>query len=314
MTSWLQDIAARPIPSAPPRLRLYILWGQSHIAGAKSFASGLNNTQWPRTGAPLPGTWIWDKWGRSNRYDLSLQDAAQGDEAHAWKPMQAGYGGGGPDYPWIDPTPNPSFGPEIVMAHSLRAHSGEVIGFIKLAVGGSQVAALPGVPNWNVKTIGQGNFSYLQILRDAYWLPALAAAREWAEAEGWELTLGGVVSMIGTSDARRRADAEAYEDNLLAVIDFLRGELPVAAPSALPWLIVQSPRYVDQDGSKLAFIRLVRDAQAAAGAARPAVTVRDSVDSRLTGTHFAPEGTAALGQLFFRWAIQQTPQPVLPPG
>ncbi len=312
MSIWLGDVGQRPLPSAPRRLRLYILWGQSHIGGAKSFASGLNDTHWPRDGAPLPGTWIWDKWGRTNRYDLSTSDTQQAGEVHGWKAMQAGFGGGGPDYPWIDPGPDPSFGPEIVLAHSLRAHTGEVIAIVKFAVGGSQLANLPMIPNWNVQSVGQGSFSHMQVLVEAYWQPALEAARQWAEAEALELTLGGVISMIGTSDARRRADAEAYGDNLLAAIDYLRGQLPVAQPAELPWLVVQSPRYVDPDGAKLAFIRMVRDAQAAAALARTHVTVRDCVDSRLTGTHFAPEGTAALGQLFFRWAVATAPLKIQP--
>lgn len=293
--------------SPKARMRLYVLWGQSHMYGTKSFVDGFPEAQWNRFGPPIPGAYIWDKLGRPNRSNVDLSDALRGNEPHAWKPLGAGFGTGGPDYPWEDPTTNPSFGPEMQMAHALRAQTGESVALVKFAVGGSQLANLADVPNWNVNRLGAGNASLLQILLEAYLAPALEQAKVLCEEQGLELSLGGVVSMIGTSDARRPADAQAYGANLLDCIDHVRQVLNPPHPELVPWLVLQTPRYVGPDGEKLAFLATVRSAQAQAASARPAVEVRDTVDFRLTGTHFEPRGTAGLGQTMFRWAMRQVP-------
>ncbi|MEZ6004308.1 MAG: sialate O-acetylesterase [Planctomycetota bacterium] len=306
MSTWLGDQGQRRGPIRP-RLRIYVLWGQSHIQGTKSHASGVPDVPWPRFGAPVPGALIWDKLGRLNRANLDLVDTEQAGEAHRFRPLGAGFGAGGPNYPWVDPGPDPSFGPELVLAHNLRMWSGESVAIVKFAVSGSQVADLDDVPNWNVAALGRGDFSHLQVLLEAYLAPARSAAARDFPPAGLPVAWGGVISMIGTSDARHEQDAVAYGQNLTGIIQHVRHWMHPAHPERVPWLVLQSPRYVDPDGLELAHIRTVRTAQAKVANALPGVDVADCVDSRLGGTHFEPRGTAALGALMARWALRTPP-------
>ncbi len=305
MKAWLGDTAERATPVPGGQFRIFLLWGQSNIFGAGARTSELGETEWSQTSDPLPDCYIWDKFGRNNWDQPDTVDADRANEAHSFTPLTVGYAGS--LYQWEAMDPDPHVGLECQLAHSVRSYTGDTILIVKFAVGGSKVT-MQAYPTWNVAQTGASAF--LRTMMDAYYTPAKTAAIAMADGDASKVKFGGLVQMIGASDAR---DPEylSYPVDYAACIDQIRTEINAGDPDAVPALILHTPRAVDANGEVLGFIDENRAAQTAISVARANVDVRDTTDCfDQPDVHFTGRGNSHLGQIVARWAVQQTPMAV----
>ena len=311
MKVWLQDQITTLTPIVG-RLRLFVLWGQSHVMGA-GFRSDTGETDWPQDGRPVAGCYIWDKYARLNWNDATLVDANRSGEAHEFKPLTMGFGGeyiveGTPvnRYPWESFPEETTIGPEVQLAYDVRRITGDSVLIVKFAVSGTQVTNQP-FACWNVAKTGSD--SYIETLLDAYWAPALTAAIAMAGGDKSKVVLGGIASMIGFSDSRYETDANAYEADYTATIAAIRARIDADTGGNVPYLVCKTPRYADGSGNALAYIEQVRASQEAIGDAITNggwIETQGLVD-RTTDIHGTGRRNCWLGSRIARWALQQTP-------
>lgn len=305
MKVWLGDTAERHTPAPSGRFRIFLIWGQSNIQGWGGTVSNLGETEWSQTADPLPGCFIFDKFGRNNRYLPDLVDADRGGEAHEFKPLTVGWVDG--LYQWETLDADPGVGMECQFAHTVRSVTGDTILLVKMAKGGTQVTDQP-FPTWNVAKTGAD--SYLRTMMDAYYAPAKAAAIAMAGGDVSKVVFGGLIQMIGATDAR---DPEylAYPTDYAACTDQIRGEINTVDADQVPTLILHTPRAQDANGNVVGFIDENRAAQKAIATARANVETRDTTDCIDTDDiHFTGRGNSHLGQIAARWAVEQTPMAV----
>ncbi|MBL4771905.1 MAG: hypothetical protein JKY61_12385, partial [Planctomycetes bacterium] len=219
MKVWLKETAERQAPVPGGQFRLFPMWGQSNLFGAGAVTSQLGETQWSQTADPLPDCFIFDKFGRNNWDQPDLTDADRAGEAHGFTPLTVGYAGS--KYQWEGLDADPHVGLECQFAHTMRAHTGDTILIVKFAVGGSRVTDQP-FPTWNVAQTGAS--SYLRTLMDAYYAPAKAAAIAMAGGDASRVKFGGLIQMIGATDARDPEYLD-YPADYAACIDQLRSEI-----------------------------------------------------------------------------------------
>lgn len=243
---------------------------------------------------------ILDKFKRPNYKTAEVNDAEQGGEAHSWRALTPGFAPGGDvdPYPWLSPSADPFIGPEMELASNWCRHRRGKLAIIKLAIGGSQVAYdAEKDGTWSAEHVGSG--SYLNTYERAYWAYGLYQLAQEYGAEN--IRILGVASLIGFSDSRTDDTANAFEANMGATIDRLRGYIKPSDPNSVPWLVVQSPlpNFVGN-------MEIVRAAQLALGN-KPGVSVVDSDGfDQLPDEHFSAEGNRQLGALIARFFRGQT--------
>lgn len=301
--------SARTAEPDQQKIRIFCVWGQSHVTGGGALDGvALSDPQWyHQAGNKVPGCYIWDKIKRTPPQERTLVtvDATRSNEPHAWQEMTPGYSAGDPIEAWITPPVTPSGGWDMLFAHLWREHTGERIFIVKMGPGGSTIQVKPGSPDWNTASLGSGTDSHLDVLLDGYWAPALAAAITMAGGDRDKVTLGGVISMIGSSDIFDAPAMAAYQANLTAIIAHIRGVMAQPGDDLLvPWLIMKSPLpestipapTLRQD------VATIRGHQQAVADALTNITVGDAAGMKYGSDdiHLDWTGNAQLGTEMFR--------------
>jgi hypothetical protein len=276
-------------------------------------------------------------------------------------------------YPWEVCTQaanrNPSCGPEMAFGADLRdlllynstsSDNDDIVVIVKFAVGGTSVInrdqdmAYDAMNNlvsnptvsWSVSGNEMGPYgaNYLETYKRIYIAGSIGEARAMASTSGFEVTIGGIISLIGSNDALRppyvgsplhlanKNEVEALHlIEYTAAIDDLRDyirSLDLTPPSSqnwsadsIPYLVLMSPRANILQGDLalradyLDRIALVRMAQQELGLL-PNVDVIDSTAFLNIGPTTSPDGlhagimeTSELGHIMARWAATRAPLP-----
>lgn len=213
------------------RVLVYGLFGQSNADGTNCrWTTGFGNSSSHeiRSDGAVPGAFILDK----NTQMLRLAI----DRPGALRALSPGYTSTEGQYaPWLNKSNN-YFGPELSFADTLLKslpRNQYTVVIVKLAVGGTTIANAKEF-NWNVSA--QEQYSLLQPYLHGY-LTLVANLLEGYKAN-WRWA--GMISMVGESDARYLDRANAWQANMAAIIDAVRGH--VGVPD-LPWWITAAPRY-----------------------------------------------------------------------
>lgn len=232
--------------AAPDPLRVFILAGQSNMAGERS-----NRSQLPPEQLPIQETALifdGEQWGRV---------APPADD-------------------------ETGFGPELSFANQLTRRRAGPIGVIKVAAGGSSLAA-----DWEPRT---GRL-YAQLLE------RVKAARRSRPIE-----IVAMVWMQGEADAREADTAAAYAENLRALIGRVRRDLDS------PRLIFLAGR-VNPPVERFPYVAEVRRAQETVELENYSWVDCDSLSKHPDGVHYDTGGTVALGVAFAE-AILERPDRV----
>ena len=295
------------------KIRIFLVWGQSHVSGGGVLDGlAIQDPQWfHHPGHAVPGCYHYDKTKRfgGQPVDLSTTDSTRGGEAHAWQEMTAGYAGADPIEPWISDPVSPLGGWDMLFAHRWRQHTGERIFIVKMGPGGSKL--FPGVPDWNVATVGGGTDSFLEVLMDGYWAPALEAAITMAGGDRNKVTLGGVISIIGSSDSVSAAAIAAFPANMTNVIAHMRGILAQPGEDTdIPWLLVKSPLPESTPGNPdlREDVAAIRAHQQTVADTLTNVTLADAGGMHFgpDNIHFSWEGNAQLATELFNKTLAMT--------
>ncbi|MDF1836656.1 MAG: hypothetical protein P1V35_02205 [Planctomycetota bacterium] len=279
---------------------------------------------------PVKDCYIYDKGLRSNPLEHGTHDSHPdhlGEEA-ALQPLTVGHfwlGSAPPNpnnnhnhssnnYPWLPDhqIPDPVVGPETAFAQRIQEATGDIVVVVKMVVGGSNVVnrdvmvATPPSCNWPFRNVAQSYYSrsarpdsYYRIMLDSYWQEAIDLARQLPEhtQKGYPLVLGGVASLIGTSDSRC-AYVEDFREHYYHTILDMRGDLGVASEEDVPFLVLQSP---------LSAGSFVRDT------ARNMTTIFGGDVGTLDSALFLPaighasaDGTSDMGRAMADWFLDPT--------
>lgn len=339
--SFLGDKSFRPYDEDPD-IVLFIMWGQSHMAGADSYVGHINfdlntldayttemsytvNLRLNLSLEPSLGPtncWIFDRCVKDNK-DLSAVKDTLTDSYSQWRRLTVGYGGIG-YYPWLrdDTEPDPErplvlecFGPELAFADAYQKATGKRVGIVKYAIGGSTVVQNDGTPtaSWNAAHRNEGG--RIGKLLDLYWGPAKAAAVSLVGGDSSKVKIGGILQMIGFTDANSEVSSLAYEQNIRDIISLLRSEILPGDPTSIPYLISKTP-YTNTptivepyrtylDNNRAAQETIAGDTTNVSFVETSYIRQRDAVYTpRL---HFDGYGNLQLGTSFARWALAQTP-------
>ncbi len=267
-------------------------------------------------------------------------------------------------YPWEACTQtavrNPTCGPEMSFGAELKellesnadeSDDDDIIVIVKLAIGGSSVTnrdfdrdpngvLAPSVSwNPNALTVIPYGENYLETFERVYIAHSLQLAANMASTDGYELTIGGIISLIGSNDAARppfdpntRAIpspmeiGQMHQDSYSTVIGHIRDFIETSNPNTpagfaetIPYLVLRSP-VVSQltpdpqvNAEYLGNLRYILNAQSNLSLL-PEVTVLDSSPllnilgvGSLHGLHAGIAETSDLGILMASWAATQTP-------
>ena len=323
-------IIPRTAPADQSEIDMVAMIGQSQLQGNGNNAEGPGRFYFQNRYVEIPGAFIWDKLARSNSNDLSLVDSSRSNEAHEFKPLEMGYTGAA-TYPWDKTHNRDDNGPEMMLAHLWRQHTGRRLFIVKYAVGGSTLLD-KGAPSfyWHPDGIGGGR-SYLEIFLTAYWGPALTAALAEVGGDRQKIKFRGVVSCQGTSEAFSAAAAGAWESSMTDIINHVR---PIIADTGeatqIPWLILQTPPTPPTREPAYSAacapedIWTIRSYQADTAASLANVDVRDTINCKSGVAAFMPhppapqtpiadtlhintEGSNHMGAIIFRWMDGVTP-------
>jgi hypothetical protein len=325
------------VSSALPKIRLYLLWGQSHMGGAQLSSGKISDLSSP---VPYWGVldaaghyqavrdcYIFDKGMRSNPLDSNQQDMHPGHlgelaglqdltVGHTWlavPPVSPNntHQHGNNNYPWLHDhqVPDPLVGPETAFAQRIQEATGDIVVVVKMVVGGANVVnrdvvvVAPSTCNWPVRSIAPSYYSrstradgYYQLMLDSYWQEAIALARQLPEhvQGGYPLVVGGVASLIGTSDSRC-VYVEDFREHYFYMISDLRADMGVPSAGGVPYLVVQSPL------SAGTYVRdTARNMPAIFGG--PVGTLDSSLFLPAIG-HASADGTSDLGSAMADWFL-----------
>jgi len=265
---------------------LYFLGGQSNMVGYGHVAElpvDLNHT--------VDRVMIFE--GRS------AFDGDPNGGAGVWAPLRPGFGNGfttdGRNIHLSD-----RFGPELSFGLALSSNQPDAsIALVKYALGGSRLAPGVGGRNWH-PTIRDGH----RINQFDHALKTLRNALSDRDIDGDgirdKLIPAGIVWMQGESDADdSQAAAEAYEENLVQLVQSLRAAL---GDENLPVVIGKiTDSGMADDGSVMDYIDLVQQAQvsfAAADHCAELVSETDDLSYRDDRYHYDTEGFIRLGKAF----------------
>ncbi|MDF1839225.1 MAG: sialate O-acetylesterase, partial [Planctomycetota bacterium] len=266
---------------------LFGLIGQSNADGVNCRYRDVDDPGMPASGE-FPGCYIFDKVARKGRLDVNLPS-----EVRALTP---GYANGALK-PWSDPS-NDFFGPELSFCLDYQRKTGHTVIVVKLAIGGSRVGNGEYF-NWNVD--GHEKYSLLDAYLRGYWGPTL----KWLDGRAKDVRVGGMISMVGASDARTKSDAEAYAGHMADIIRVTREFVRPKNGPNVPWLVIKTPR-ITRDGIPIGFLDEIRKSQDRMDAL-PGVKVQDldlpsfHPNDKI---HLNPKGEIALGRQIATWASQ----------
>ena len=247
--SWIASgLAAQPGPPAGGAVKVFILAGQSNLAG-RAPESGL-------TAGYLAGA-------ASVRLDYVCSFGAKSTGAGApdphrsegWVPLRPS--------PKHTSTPERHFGPEMGFGRTLAARwPDRRIAIIKHGRGATNLAE-----DWNPDATA-GRQHYREFIAQ------VRAALESLGKEGLTVELGAFVWCQGEADSTRREWAEAYGENLAALFTRVRADL---LSPGLPALVVLTGD--GRQDASMTFAGIVRDSQRA-------VTSRDPRAALVAGDDF----------------------------
>ncbi len=388
---------AEPEAAVLPRVRLYFLWGQSHMGGGRSVKelTGLG-LDWanvnPFNPHPYPvvkDAYIYDKSMRG-RTTLNMNGTVNGtssrksglywestdgtdstgpisgtQQAHpveefSLRNLTAGYAGavrsdaiegqiGGPFatfgpygqqfswYPWERATQqavsNPSFGPEMSFASNVQKSTQEIVIISKFAVGGTNLILrdCDGIISWHpsAQVAGSLGAPFMRTFTENYIQGAIKQARAQFPASQYQLSIGGVISLIGSNDALRfpsdrcqgpltiqAEHGQAYRK----AIDYIRSYIaslattPIVADD-IPYLLLKTPTAfgipVSSYYTRLAQVQNAQDFLDSShpGTGMPMVNVIPTTLTLAlyTNAHTDALGNVALGKLMATWASSVSP-------
>ena len=319
------------------RVRIFLLWGQSHMAGAGNPREPIQQRPaWSGRNYPaIKDCYIFDKYKRGNplndeRFMLHATDQTMGHigERFALRPLTAGFAETSDypfyrdNYPWEGFWSPPigaevgdlHFGPEMSFAEKVQKRTGDIVVILKLVKGGSQVFGFNDIPNWNASMApATGGPSLLKVLLDVYWdLGKAEAIRRFGPSNGSAMgvRLGGVLSFIGTSDSRPQYIG-TYAENMRASIEAVQEHIrssPAPGPDAIPWLIVGSPNLGAPN--TVPSITAVQQIQGNLAESMLGVDFLDSDPILRFGpseTHAGTQGNFDIGEAMADWALDQRP-------
>ena len=282
---------------------MYLAWGQSFIGSPPQSPPDAEVHPYEAAGYQIEGCEIWDKEGSPLANTDATVDTGNGDAAWQFRPMEPGYSNEG-DRPWVAPPTDPSRTWNLAFAYNYRQWTGERVRLVKFGPGGSYFFDRGnGAPLWNTSMLGTSR-SYLDIMMETYWAPALAAAIAEVGGDRNLVKFGGVICQLGVSDTFSAASVAAYQSSLQAAHDHIVGIISPSDPGRVPWLQLLSPvsPTLNQD-----YIKSIRQAQRDFAADNVNVTAIDSQNHE-TGAdnfHWGGKGNRQMGMGIFRWAFGQ---------
>ncbi len=176
------------ITSPGPKIRLYLMWGQSHMGGAELSTGKISDLSAPVPAwgqldingnyQSIPNCYAYDKGLRSNPLDPTTVDTHPGHvgEVASLQDLTVGYFWLGTstvnpnnshqhlsnNYPWLPDhqVPDPVVGPDTAFAQRIQEATGDIVVIVKMVVSGANVVnrdvVVPGPPgcNWASRSIG----------------------------------------------------------------------------------------------------------------------------------------------------------------
>lgn len=293
----LQPVSA---PADPEEIWLYIMWGQSLISAPRDPSDvSTYPFYWHQPGAKIPGAKCWDKIGRNSWNGMALVDSTRANEPHAWRDLEPGFEVAG--YPWEATPADPHRAWYMMFAHLMRSHKGRKVYIVQYGPGGSTLGDRGGGnPFWSTSQLGQGGQSYLDVLMDAYWAPALTAALAEVGGDRQKLVLGGIVVLQGTSEPA--ADAAEWKNEFLAIADHQRATINPSNPNAIPYVIIQTPPKPEIVG--LSTVIELQE-QAATERENMVFVPSNEIKRGSDGTHLGTFGNDQLGAAMFRALVDK---------
>ena len=267
---------------------LFGLIGQSNADGANCRYRDMEDPLMPPADG-FSGCYIFDKVAREDRLRLDVRGEV--------RRLTPGYANGALK-PWSD-SDNDYFGPELAFARDYQRALGHTVVIVKLAIGGSRVGNGE-YQSWNVDS--HVKYGLLKPYLAGYW----GAALKWLEPRARDIRFGGMVSMVGGSDARTESDAMAYARNMANIIRTTSERVMPAGQGPLPWLVIKTPRITDS-GMVLGFLDEIRKSQDRL-AALPGVSVEELVIPSFHGNdriHLNTKGVVGAGRQMAAWAHRQ---------
>ncbi len=241
----------------------------------------------PRDG--FSGCYIFDKVAREHRLQIDVDGKV--------RPLTPGYAQGTLE-PWNN-LENDFFGPELAFALGYHQAVEHTVVIIKLAIGGSRVGNGE-YYNWNVDS--HAKYGLLKPYLEGYWDRVL----KWVKNHAEDVRVGGMVSMVGGSDARTKSDALSYASNMADIIRATGEHLKPEGRAPLPWLVIKTPRIADK-GVAVGFLDEIRKSQDRL-AALPGVSVEELVVPSFHANdriHLDTKGVIAAGRQMAAWAYRQ---------
>jgi hypothetical protein len=237
----------------------------------------------------IPGCYIFDKVARKLRLQVDLAAQVRG--------LTPGFANGALT-PWLDPS-NDYFGPEIGLAHEYEKQTGHTVVIVKLAIGGSRVERGDFL-NWNVRS--SPKVGLLNVFHQGYWTPTM----QWLLHKAKNVRIGGMISMVGGSDARTKKAATEYSAHMSSIIGATRDFVQPNQPNRVPWLVVKTP-LITRDGIPIGFLKEVRSSQDQL-AILPNVKVQEVLQPDFhpgDPIHLNEKGQVLLGHQMAQWALAQ---------
>lgn len=281
----------------------FLAWGQSFIGAPPQSPPDTEVHPYEAAGYQIEGCEIWDKEGSPLAEADTLVDTGNSDTPWQFRPMEPGYSSSG-DRPWVAPPTDPSRTWDLAFAYNYRQWTGERVRMVRFGPGGSHFWDRGNnEPLWNVSELGNSR-SYLDILMETYWAPALAAMVAEVGGNRNLVKFGGVICQLGISDTGDDEAAELYQSNLQAAYDYITAIISPSDPTRVPWLQILSPVSSTLNQERIATVRAGQKAFAAANAN---VTWIDSQNHArgADNFHWGGKGNRQMGTGVFRWAFQQ---------
>ncbi len=286
--SHLKDSDSELISDFKRPVILFGLIGQSNADGANCRYRHVEDPAMPpRDG--FSGCYIFDKVARKDRLQIDVDGKI--------RPLTPGYAHGALE-PWND-LKNDFFGPELTFALDSHRALGHTVVIVKLAIGGSRVGNGE-YHNWNVDS--HVKYGLLKPYLAGYWDKVL----KWVETHAKDFRVGGMVSMVGGSDARTKSDALSYASNMADIIRATSEHVKPTGIEPLPWLVIKTPRIADE-GVAIGFLDEVRKSQDRL-AALPGVSVEELAVPSFHANdriHLDTKGVIGTGRQMAAWAYRQ---------
>lgn len=301
---------------------VYLVWGQSMIGGGFDRNESEIDVFWHDPDFVVPGCYAWNKQWTTGYATAELVDSARSNADFDWKPLRTGaieqykywwepgstftYVEGGETIERYFPIWNQSF------IQRLRTMSGRRIYLVQCAFGGSTLQQNGSANHWSVDGLATPTTSYLHMMMESYWKLALQSIVTAVGGDRTKIKMGGVVSMIGTSEVFSTAAASAYGTHLGEIIDYVRGIIAPDEEESLPWLVLPPPRslgLIVSGVDTVAAIDTIRAGAASAASARTGVDFIDCINcpQGSDGVHFGAVGNDVLGAIIAEWALGVTP-------